>query len=67
MAFASRQGLRLQSIYAIGQFSEFAALAGATMPSTSSLWDIVKRDVWEKHDARHIADIWNEVSLLSAV
>jgi hypothetical protein len=38
------------------------SLAGVTMPSSSSLWDIVKQDLWESHDSRHIFDIWTEAS-----
>jgi hypothetical protein len=40
----------------------FAALAGWSMPSSRNLWDILKREQVEGHDARHIRDIWLEVS-----
>jgi hypothetical protein len=39
-----------------------AALAGWSMPSSRNLWDILKREQINGHDARHIRDIWLEVS-----
>jgi len=39
-----------------------ASLAGWSMPSSRNLWDILKREQIEGHDARHIRDIWVEVS-----
>lgn len=43
--------------------SGFSTLSGVTLPSSRNLWDIVKRDQFEGHDARHIVDIWKEVRL----
>ena len=40
---------------------QLASLAGVSIPSSGSLWDIVKREILEPHDALHITDIWTEV------
>jgi hypothetical protein len=42
----------------------FASLAGWSMPSSRNLWDVLKREQIDGHDARHIRDIWLEVSSL---
>ena len=34
---------------------------GLTLPSSKSLWDVMKREHLEKHNARQIKDIWLEV------
>lgn len=34
---------------------------GLSLPSSKSLWDIVKREHLEPHDAKHVHDIWMEV------
>lgn len=33
---------------------------GITAPSSKRLWDIVKRDLFEKHNAQQVSDIWME-------
>jgi len=33
----------------------------ASLPSSKTLWDILKKEQIEGHDARHIHDIWMEV------
>ena len=38
-------------------------MGGVTAPSSRNLWDIVKKDQFEQHDARHIHDIWMEVGV----
>ena len=38
----------------------------ATLPSSKTLWDILKKEQIEGHDARHINDIWMEVMMFSA-
>ena len=37
------------------------SMGGVTAPSSRNLWDIVKKEQFEQHDARHIHDIWMEV------
>lgn len=34
---------------------------GSSLPSSKSLWDVMKRDHIEGHDVRHVRDIWMEV------
>jgi ATP synthase F1 complex assembly factor 1 len=36
---------------------------GLTLPSSKSLWDILKREHIEGHDAQHVKDIWQEYHL----
>lgn len=40
------------------------ALGGVSAPSSTNLWDIVKKDLFENHDARHVHDIWSEVGVV---
>lgn len=61
--------LRRGSKLALSQWStsttsaaSMASMAGWSLPSSRSLWDILKREHIEKLDAPHIADIWSEVS-----
>lgn len=36
---------------------------GLSLPSSKSLWDILKREHIQGHDARHVKDIWQEYHL----
>jgi hypothetical protein len=46
---------------------QWRAITGmATLPSSKTLWDILKKEQIEGHDARHIHDIWMEVMIFSA-
>lgn len=36
-------------------------MGGISAPSSKNLWDIMKKEQLEGHDARHIHDIWMEV------
>ena len=36
---------------------------GLTLPSSKSLWDILKREHIQGHDAQHVRDIWMEYHL----
>lgn len=37
------------------------SMGGVSAPSSRRLWDIVKKDLLENHDAKHVTDIWMEV------
>eukprot|EP00887_Chlorella_sp_A99_P003330 scaffold26.g3330.t1 len=37
-----------------------ASVAGISAPSSTNLWDVVKREHFEKHNAQQVADIWME-------
>ncbi len=51
------EALRRQTLQ---QFRRMASL-GMSMPSPSSLYDIIKQDLVEKHNGREVSDIWAEV------
>lgn len=53
-----------QSVWQLFSEQRRSYSVGLTMPSSKSLWDIMKRDLLEKHDAEHITNIWMEVGVL---
>ena len=61
---AGQGGRAATSVWQLFQAQRRAAasLAGATMPSSRNLYDIVKRDLLERHNAAQVTDIWMEAS-----
>lgn len=52
-----------QSVWQL--YSQQRRITGMSMPSSKNLWDIVKREQFEKHNAAELKDIWQEVRRLS--
>ncbi len=48
-----------QSMFSL--YSQHRRITGMSMPSSASLWELVKREQIQKHNAAEIKDIWQEV------
>ena len=51
--------------WAAGLQGGVGGLGGITAPSPTRLWDVVKRDLFDKHNAQQVSDIWMEVRRLA--
>jgi hypothetical protein len=59
-ALAAMSRRMAQSVFSL--YSQYRSITGMSMPSSKSLWDIIKREHIEKHNAAEVRDIWQEVS-----
>lgn len=63
-ATESRRCLSTAHGFDVNKFGHQSRLAystaGVSLPSSKSLWDIMKKSLVEGHDAKHVQDIWME-------